>query len=116
MAVTRPGSSPEQAVYWFNGALIMLTAKVYEATAFNEGILRIVRYREEKSPLASINAVLLSIEHVVLVKAFADGVVEHTGVMPLFEISNHLSMDVRERYAEGYTNKTESSWSGRDGD
>ena len=80
----------------------MLTAKVYEATAFNEGILRIVRYRQEKSPLASINAVLLSIEHVVLVKAFADGVVEHTGVMPLFEISNHLSMDVRERYAESY--------------
>lgn len=68
MVGTRPGSSPEQAVYWFNGALVMLTAKLCEATALDEGILRIVRYREEKSPMASINAVLLSVEHVVLVK------------------------------------------------
>lgn len=97
-----PGLSPDNTAYWFHGALIVLTSRLYEVGALDEGIDTVVRYQREKTPNRAINAILFSIEHIVLIKSFPDGEVQYTSVMPLFKIESHLSLDVRSRYTESY--------------
>lgn len=52
-----------------------------------------------------MDAVLISIEHVVLIHIIPNTEVQHTALMSLFQIENHLSLDVRDRYASTYLEK-----------
>ncbi|KAL8720594.1 MAG: hypothetical protein Q9181_007887, partial [Wetmoreana brouardii] len=96
------GSSPDSTVYWFNGALVVLISRLYETGALEEGIDFVVRYHQIHSPDAAINAVLFSIEHLAFVKSFPDGRVQHTSIMPLFEIDSHRSLDAQNRYTKSH--------------
>ncbi|KAL8706678.1 MAG: hypothetical protein Q9201_000312 [Fulgogasparrea decipioides] len=97
-----PGSSPSGNVYWFNGALVILISRLYETGALEEGIDLVVRHHQVHSPDAAINAVLFSIEQLALVKSFPDGRVQHTSIMPLFEIDSHRSLDAQNRYTKSH--------------
>lgn len=100
-----PGSSPEATIYWLDDVLVVLTAQLYCPGAVDEGVARIVRYCQENYPGEKVDAVLISIEHVVLVQVTPGGDVQHTAIMPLFYIRNHLTMSVNNRYAESYLEK-----------
>ena len=101
-----PGSAPRNTIYWLDGVLVMLTAQLFRPNAVHDGISVISDYYQENRPKDCIDAVLMSIEHVVLVHVSPNGI-EHSPLLPLFDIPNHLSMDVRDRYASWYLNGLE---------
>ncbi|KAL8671581.1 MAG: hypothetical protein Q9168_003925 [Polycauliona sp. 1 TL-2023] len=83
-----PGVSLKSTVYWFSGALIVLVARLQDPCVLEQGLHQILQYRHQ---VRSFNAVLLSIEHLVLVKVFPEGGIEHTEIMALFKIESHAS-------------------------
>ena len=101
-----PGSAPQTTIYWLDGVLVMLTAQLFQPNAVHDGISCISGYCQENRPNDYVDAVLISIEHVVLIHVSPDGI-QHSPLLPLFDISNHLSMDVRDRYASWYLNGLE---------
>ncbi|KAL8735796.1 MAG: hypothetical protein Q9166_000660 [cf. Caloplaca sp. 2 TL-2023] len=109
-----PGSAPENPGYWFSGVRIILISRLLEASDLEGGLSRIACYQQQAHQ-KSFNAILLSIEHVVLVKAFPDGKFEHTHAMPLFEIPHHSSMGINvsqhSTMDEGFENEPVQRWS-----
>ena len=97
-----PGSSPDATIYWLENVLVVLTAQLYLPGVADEGINRIVHYCKEGHSAEYVNAVMISIEHVILIHVSPGGKVQRTKIMPLFEIENHLSMAVEHRYAKKY--------------
>ncbi|KAI4161738.1 MAG: hypothetical protein L6R39_000031 [Caloplaca ligustica] len=95
-----PGSSPESDIYWFGGALVFLIAQLEKQ--HEAAIARVLEYCRRNYPSLTVNAVCLSIEHLMLIKIYPGGQVERTDVLPLFDIPNHLSMDATARYVPEY--------------
>ena len=100
-----PGSVPEGSIYWLDGVLIFLVTQLYRPQAIQQEVTRVVRYCQHYYPNDCIDAILMSIEHVVLVHVVPGDVVQHTALLTLFPIPNHLTMDVRDRYAAPYLEK-----------
>ncbi|KAL8996706.1 MAG: hypothetical protein Q9188_006502 [Gyalolechia gomerana] len=100
-----PGSSPEEVIYWLEDVLVMLASQLYRLQAVDEWVAFIARYCQINYPQATIDAVLMSIEHVVLVHINPPDIIQRTALLPLFDIPNHLSMDVRDRYSGPYLDK-----------
>lgn len=100
-----PGSSPAQAVYWLDGVLVVLSTQLDRYQAVDDGVSFIARYCCDSHPKDTVDAVLLSIEHVILVHIKSDGAIQRTALLPLFNIDDHLSMDVRDRYSSSYLEK-----------
>ena len=94
------GSAPEEKKYWFEGALICLVPRLNCPGILEQAIADAVEYGRAKCTRSSFNAVLISIEHLVLIKSFPDGTVDHTEVLPLVLITSHLSEDPRARYGD----------------
>lgn len=80
-----PGTAPEGTIYWLDNVLVVLTAQLYRPGAADEGIARIVLYCQNHRSTQYIDAVLISIEHVLLVHVAPDGKVQHTTAMPLLD-------------------------------
>ena len=80
-----PGTSPEGTIYWLDNVLVVLTAQLYHADAMDEGIARIVRYCQNHCATQYVDAVLISVEHVVLVHVAPDGKVQQTATMPVLD-------------------------------
>ena len=99
-----PGSSPDGSRYWLEGALICLITRLDRPGVMEKAIADAVRYGREHSSCSSFNALLISIEHLVLIKSLPDGCVEHTDILPLIEIPSHLSKDARMRYGDDAVN------------
>ena len=96
-----PGSAPQSTIYWLDGVLVMLTAQLFRSNAVQDEISFISDYCQKNHPGDCIDAVLMFIEHVVLVHVSPNGI-QYSRPLPLFDIPNHLSMDVRDRYASWY--------------
>ena len=103
-----PGSSPEGDIYWLGGVLVVLATQLYRPGVVEAGILRVAEYCHKNHPNECVDAILLSIEHVVLIHIFSPKEVQHSALLPLFDISNHLTMDARDRYASSYLEKLAS--------
>ena len=80
-----PGTSPEGTIYWLDNVLVVLTAQLYRPGAADEGISRIVLYCQKHRSTQYVDAVLISVEHVILVHVAPDGKVQHTATMPLLD-------------------------------
>ena len=100
-----PGSSPEATIYWLDDVPVVLTAQLYRPGAVDEGIARVVHYCQENHSAEYVDAVLISVEHVVLLHVIPGKEVQHTAIMPLFNIEHHLTMAVNDRYAKPYLEK-----------
>ena len=80
-----PGTSPEGTIYWLDNVLVVLTAQLYRPSTADEGIALIVLYCQNHRSDQYVDAVLISVEHVLLVHVTPDGKVQHTAVMPLLD-------------------------------
>ncbi|KAL8880895.1 MAG: hypothetical protein Q9198_001790 [Flavoplaca austrocitrina] len=90
-----PDHLTRDIVYWFNGALVTLKIRLRDVNVLERGLQQVVQYRQQYH-CSSFNAILMSIEHVVLVKVFANGQIEHTEVMALFWVERDMSMEAHE--------------------
>lgn len=96
------GLASEDTRYWFEGALVSLVPRLDRPGVLEKAIADVVQYGHKKCGRTNFNAVLISIEHLVLVGSFPHGVVDHTDLLPLIPIAPHLSMDARERCGGDY--------------
>ena len=94
------GSAPEETRYWFDGALICLVPRLNCPGILEQAVADAVSYGRAQFTRSSFNAVLISIEDLVLIKSFPDGTVDHTEVLPLIHITSHLSKDAQARYGD----------------
>ena len=97
-----PGTAPQDTFYWFDGVFVVLVAQLLRPNAMDEGISFVQKYYHDSHTNDSIDAVLISIEHVVLIHISASKKTQHTPILPLFTIPTHLSMSVKARYAHWY--------------
>lgn len=93
------GSAPNSFMYWFEGVLVHLVARLDVPGVIPESITRLVQYARECSPRQPVDAVLISIAHIVLVRVFSRGKVQHTEPLPLFNFRDQPSMDPRDRFS-----------------
>lgn len=101
----QPGSSPDEVIYWLEDVLVFLATQLFRAQAVSDEVSHVARHCAQYYPKDVVDAVLISIEHVVLIHIIPADEVQHTALMPLFQIENHLSLDVRDRYASTYLEK-----------
>lgn len=92
------GSAPEETKYWFEGALICLVSRLDYPGNLEPAIANAIEYGRANCTTTSFNAILISIEHLVLIKSLPDGTVDHTDLLPLVLIPSHFSKDTRARY------------------
>ncbi|KAI4168630.1 MAG: hypothetical protein LQ348_007459 [Seirophora lacunosa] len=94
-----PGVAPDEIVYWYEGVLVVLATQPYRPYAVDEGMAFIARYCELYFSADTVDAILFSIEHVVLVRKAPGEVIQRTALLPLFNGLGHISMDVRDPYS-----------------
>ncbi|KAL8991696.1 MAG: hypothetical protein Q9169_007735 [Polycauliona sp. 2 TL-2023] len=92
------GTAPAASKYWFKGVLVCLVPRLNEIDIMEKAVADAVRHGREGCGRTSFNAVLISIAHLVLLRSFPDGSIEHTGVMKLLSTSGSLGMDAQHRY------------------
>lgn len=97
------GSAPGETKYWFEGALVCLARHLDHPGILTKAIADVIKYGR-KCAGTSFNAVLISIEHVVLIKSLPDGSVDHTELLCLIPITTHYSKDARARYGDQVLN------------
>ena len=96
------GCAPDNTRYWFEGALVSLVPRLDRPGILKKAVADVVQYGQIQCGRIAFNAVLISIEYLVLVKSFPSGMVHHTKLLPLIPIALHLSLDARERYGSHY--------------
>ena len=104
-----PGSSPPGVVYWLEDVLVFLTTQLYRPGALDSGISHISKYCQQNYPGDVIDAILMSIEHVVLVHIVPNVEIQHSSLLPLLDIRNHITLDVSDRYSTSYLKKKQGS-------
>ncbi len=92
------GSAPNETKYWFEGALICLVPQLDHRGVLEVAMADAIEYGRTNSTKNSFNAVLISIQHIVLIKSFPDGSIEHTDFLPLIPITTHRAKDPQARY------------------
>lgn len=93
------GSAPGETKYWLEGALVCLARHLDYPGILTKAIADVIEYGRNSAG-TSFNAVLISIEHVVLIKSLPDGSVDHTELLCLIPITTHYSKDARARYGD----------------
>ena len=97
-----PKSAPEETVYWLEGVLVVLASQLFRSGALEDGVSRVVEFCQTNCAGDSIDAILMSIEHVVLIHITPGVEVQHTALLPLIPISDHLSMHPQEIFTESF--------------
>lgn len=95
-----PGSAPDGSRYWLEGALVCLVSGLDCSDIMTKAIADAVRYGRIECACPSFNAIVMSIEIVVMIKSFPDGDVDHTELLQVLHINTHLSKNAHERYGE----------------
>ena len=101
-----PGSSPPGVIYLFSGALIYLTTQLTRPGVVADKIAKIIQSRQAQGGRNAINALLISIEHVVLVSISQTNQIAHIAPLPLFNL-RHTSTTASARYPASYLDAVE---------
>lgn len=96
------GTAPSTSKYWFHGALVSLVPRLEETGRMESAVADTVRYGRDVCGRTSFNALLISIAHLVLIRSFPDGGVEHSSRMPLISTSGSVGQDARMRYGNDW--------------
>lgn len=100
-----PGSAPVQTIYWLDGVLVHFASQLYHAHVLEAQISFIVSYCGKNHAGKTVDAILISIEHVILLRITPNANLQRSALLTLFNVPNHLSMDVMDRYHTSYLEK-----------
>lgn len=104
----QPGSSAKESIHWFEGTLVVLAVQLTRAEAVAENVTRVLRYHQQNCARMTINAIIISIEHVILMTIDPHGTVRHTKPLCLFALDTHQSKDASARYPAVYLEALEN--------
>ena len=93
-----PAFPAGRMIYWFGNVLVVLTTRLDRSRAVENGVGRVVGYCRENCPASCVDAVLMSIQSVVLIRVLANCDVEHSAPLPLFDITESLSSELEHCY------------------
>lgn len=93
----QPGSAPAASSYWFRGVLIRLESQLNQPDTVQQAIVLAVECGRRESQDSNFDAILLSIEHAVILRVFPDRV-EHTELLSLLRIPIHYTKSSLDRY------------------
>lgn len=62
-----PESAPKEKIYWLEGVLIALASQLFRSEAFDDGVARVLEFCQNNCAGDFVDAILMSIEHVVLI-------------------------------------------------
>lgn len=93
------GSAPKSSMYWFEGILVHLVARLDNPDTIPESVARVVQRARKDCSRQPVDVVLISIAHIVLVRVFPGHKVQHTKALPLFIFRDQPSQDPRERFS-----------------
>ncbi|KAL8766572.1 MAG: hypothetical protein Q9194_006235 [Teloschistes cf. exilis] len=99
------GCAPEETIYWLGDVLVFLTTQLYRADAVGEEISRVVKHCQVHYSGKIVDAVLTSIEQVILVYVIPGSEVQHTGLLPFIKIEIHMTTDIQDRYTDSKQKK-----------
>lgn len=85
-------------MYWLEGALVSLVPRLNRPGVLEKAVGDVVRYGRDECGRSALHAVLLSIEHVVLLKSYPNNILDRTELLPLITIKYHRSMNAVQRY------------------
>ncbi|KAL8701011.1 MAG: hypothetical protein Q9201_005136 [Fulgogasparrea decipioides] len=98
-----PGSSPASDIYWFDGALICLAERLGDwPEVVDRARISVMEFYRSNGLDHPVDVVIISIEHIILMKIHSDARVRSTEVMPLFEFPVHSSMAATVRYPSNH--------------
>ncbi|KAG8631706.1 hypothetical protein KVT40_000846 [Elsinoe batatas] len=87
-------NAPVESFYWHAGVLIHLCATLHFPSNAKAAIAKMVQHGRTNGK-SSFHGIILSITHVVLVKVFDDGHIEHTHILKLLpQADDFLSRDL----------------------
>ena len=93
------GSAPQSSMYWFEGVLVHLVARLDKPDAIPQSVSRVAQRARKDCPWQPVDVVMISIAHVVLVRVFpGSSKVQHTKPLPLFIFRDQPSQHPRERF------------------
>ena len=93
-----PGSAPKETCYWFKGVLVLLETDLLHEGNVKSAINRVVSFgRSTKPELSTFNALLMSIDHVVILRVVDDHV-QYTPSLPLLRVSTYYTDHPLTRY------------------
>lgn len=95
-----PSSAPEETVYWLEGVLVFLTHQLYRRDDFRMAMTRAENHCQEHYPEQCIDAILMSIEHLVLLHVVPGEEIQRSPLMPLFDLKCHHVVNVRRDLTE----------------
>ncbi|KAL8636744.1 MAG: hypothetical protein Q9226_009216, partial [Calogaya cf. arnoldii] len=98
-------SAPAQTTYWLDGVLVNLASQLFRSDVLEAQISSIASYCSKNHASETVDAVLISIEHVILLKITPNANLRRSALLTLFDTPNHLSMDVSDRYHPSYLEK-----------
>jgi len=102
------GSAPPTDCYWFEGVLVCLAVQLHQSDNYEQAIARVARQRKLQW-LSSFHAVIISLEHLVLVRVFSSGHIEHTKALRLIEVIPPITgTDLARNYVDNNKNPEES--------
>ena len=96
------GSSAGETIYWFEGVLVVLAVQLNLPGAVASNVARVFHYHQQTCGLKPINAIVISIEHLIFLTISSCGKVEHTKPLPLFVLRTHRSKGLSSRYPAAY--------------
>ena len=92
-----PGSCPQENTFWFKGVLIQLTAQLNLPGVLRQATSDAVGVGRSQSQTPTFDILLISIEHVVIVRVSGQ-CVQRTEPLPLLQIPIHYTKHPNDRY------------------
>ena len=93
------GPAPRETKSWLEGALICLARYLDYPGILIKATADVIKYGRNGAGI-SFDAVLVSIEHMVLIKSLPDGSVDHTKLVCIIPIITYYFKDPRARYGD----------------
>ncbi|MCJ1473830.1 hypothetical protein MMC13_002482 [Lambiella insularis] len=110
-----PGSASESNSYWYHGAIIHLAANIINPHSLEKAIESVIEFGKTSAAMNKIfDAIIISIEHVVLVHVSEDRI-ERTEPLSMLCISTHYIVHPNKRYTEEFLERNKSAASSTEG-
>ncbi|CAO1604791.1 hypothetical protein XANCAGTX0491_008332 [Xanthoria calcicola] len=92
-----PLVAPLKTVYWLDAVLVHLASKLDQADLFEAQISFMVNYCGQNHGNETVDAILISIEHVLILRIKPNARVQRSALLTLFNLPSHCGMDPADR-------------------
>lgn len=90
-----PGSCPKDAVYRFQGVVVFHVSVLDQAGTLQQGLSDVTSYCRDNYSNEYVDALLLSIDHVVIIHVIPGEEIQHSALLPFLDSTSGRSVGLR---------------------